>query len=80
VGGWVIEKETGYFIVTSQTFIALFIIPPQCLSAKRQGWYPQYLGEEPQSGSSPPIMMFHMLPGSMLYPSPNGGRNDPYSM
>ena len=28
----------------------------------------------------PAIMMFHMLPGSMLYPSPNGGRNDPYSM
>merc|ERR1719310_2536840 len=25
-------------------------------------------------------MMFHILPGSMLYPSPNGGRNDPYSM
>ena len=25
-------------------------------------------------------MIFHMLPGSMLYPSPSGGRNDPYSM
>ena len=26
------------------------------------------------------IMLMHILPGSMLYPSPNGGRNDPYSM
>jgi len=28
----------------------------------------------------PPAIMLHYALGSMLYPSPNGGRNDPYSM
>ena len=77
--GWVHSKRAKEFQVFLSDIQDSFGLPP--LEIARGGQLVLILDEEPQLSIHPPaIMMFHMLPGSMLYPSPNGGRNDPYSM